>query len=42
MVIKKLAMEVYTQDDARKGQDIRAYIAIVIRYAKAAEIEKPY
>lgn len=42
IAMKKLAVEVFTQDDARQGRDIRAYAATVMRHAKAAEMEKPY
>jgi hypothetical protein len=40
--MKKLQKEVYTQEDARKGRDVRAYVAMVMRHAKAAEMEKPH
>lgn len=36
--MKKLSVHVYTQDDAMKGQDIRAYAATVMRHANAADI----
>jgi hypothetical protein len=41
-VIKKLQDKKYTIEDIKKGYNIRGYIVIVIRYIKAAEIDKLY
>jgi hypothetical protein len=40
--VKKLRDEVYTKDDALKGRDVCGYVAIVIRHAKAADIDKTH
>jgi hypothetical protein len=33
-------MEIYTKDDVRSGKNVRSYVALMVRHAKAAEFEK--
>jgi hypothetical protein len=40
--VKKLWDEVYTEDDALNGRDVRGYAAIVMRHAKAADMDKTH
>ncbi|KAH8784099.1 hypothetical protein F5882DRAFT_128196 [Hyaloscypha sp. PMI_1271] len=40
--MKKLQDEKYTMDDAKKGRDIRGYAAMVMRHAKATEMDRPH
>jgi len=41
LALKKLHSTKYTMSNARGGRDGRSYIANVLRYAKAAELDKP-
>jgi hypothetical protein len=41
IALRKLQGTKYTVDDARSDRSLRAFTAEVIRYAKAAEFDKP-